>query len=273
MRGEQPGGDGVAGFVGGDEVAFVVGVVDGVTQADVDEQAGGVDVGAGHGGRAAADGVDERFVEQVFDHGGGVAGGQGGQRVAAVGVVQVGLVGFAGQEVVDEGAAAGLGGAFEGEAAVEAAGSGQGGVEGFSPVRRRDQQDVGLAGDGFGQLAVGGQEQVGGAAQGAGEALPAGGGVKGLHLDEQFVDVGRGGLGHARLHHPAGRAGRGGRAGRAGRAGPGEAGGQGLAAGPAGGRAGRGGGGAGGEVAAGGAERVEFFDEADRAAFAAGGSA
>ena len=106
VRCREPRGDGVAGLVGGDEPLLAVGVADGVADADHLGDPGVLDVRVRHGHRAAAQGVDQRLVQQVLDHHRRPPVGRRGQAVAQGRVVELGVGGAPGQEVVDERASA-----------------------------------------------------------------------------------------------------------------------------------------------------------------------
>ncbi len=199
----QVGHGGVPGLVGGDAPALLVGVLHRLAQADLLGDLGLLDVVPVQRRRPPAQGPHQGLVEEVLDHHRRVAGGHGGQAVEPDRVVEVGHVRLLGQVVVDDLPPVGSAGKAEVDAAVEAAGAQEGGVEVGRPVGGPHDEHVGREQAGLAQGAGRGQEAVD--QVGAPPPQPGRPGrlVEALELDEQLVDH----AGHAVALAPAAHAG------------------------------------------------------------------
>jgi hypothetical protein len=124
----------------------------------------------------------------VLDHRRGVAEGEAGQLGAPGVVVQLGMVGLADQEVVQQLAPGGRVGQVEVEPAVEAARPQQCRVQRLRPVGGGDHQQVVVAQRRFAELPPGGQPAVEPVDQPAGDPLAQRRAVEALQLDQQLVD-------------------------------------------------------------------------------------
>ena len=165
----------------------MVGVGNRLTHAHFLDETSALDIATVHRLRAATQGVDQTLVEEVLDHHRGIAGGDGCKPVADVDVVQVRLVGLVLEEQVDELATAGLGRRLEREAAIEAAGTQQRGIEVVGTVGRRDHEHVRRRRRRSTQLTLGREQQVELVDEPRLQLLHSGGVVERLQLHEQLV--------------------------------------------------------------------------------------
>jgi hypothetical protein len=93
---------GMAGFVSGNDTAFDFGIGNGLGEAELFGHARLLDIRPAHGYPSSPDGPDQCFVQEVLEHDGRITERRTGNGVALGRVVQLGLVGLAGQVVIED---------------------------------------------------------------------------------------------------------------------------------------------------------------------------